>query len=53
MNAALGVIAALLLFSAAWALSLAAMPAVAQFPLGAIALVLAFRLGDAVEDWAE
>ena len=53
MNAALGVIAALLLFSAIWALSLAAMPPVAQFPLGAIALVLAFRLGDAVEDWAE
>jgi hypothetical protein len=53
MNAALGVIAALLLFTGTWALALAAMPPVAQFPLGAIALVLAFRLGDAVEDWAE
>ena len=53
MNAILGVIAALLLFVGIWGLSLAAMPTVAQFPLGAIALVLAFRLGDAVEDWSE
>ena len=53
MNATLGVIAALLLFVGIWALSLAAMPAVAQFPLGALSLVLAFRLGEAVEDWAE
>ena len=53
MNAALGVIAALLLFVGIWALSLASMPTVAQFPLGAIALVLAFRLGSAVEDWSE
>ena len=53
MNAALGVIAALLLFVGLWGLCLAAMPPVAQFPLGAIALVLAFRLGDAVEDSQE
>ena len=53
MNAAFGVIAALLLFVGLWALSLAAMPSVAQFPLGAIALVLAFRLGQAVEDSQE
>lgn len=53
MNAALGVIVALFLFTGLWGLSMALLPMVAQFPFGALALVLAFRLGQAVEDLQE